>query len=85
MGVAGSLAFCSLVFLVLIVLTGLPYFLRLFSILYLLIVIPGVDLVLVYVIWSMWRDPLSPNLHRLNNLLKADMLLGLAAIYLGRI
>ncbi len=84
-GVPGSLVFCSLVFLLLIVLTGLPYVLRLFSHLYLLIVIPGVDLVLVYVIWSMWRDTAPPNLHRLSNLLKADMLLGLAAIYLGRL
>jgi hypothetical protein len=32
----------------------------------------------------MWRDSSPSNLHRLSNLLKADMLLGLAAIYLGR-
>lgn len=83
-GVAGSLVLCSLVFLLLIILTGLPYVLQIFSPLYLLIVIPGVDLVLVYVIWSMWRDPKAPNIHRLSNLLKIDMLLGLAAIYLGR-
>jgi geranylgeranylglycerol-phosphate geranylgeranyltransferase len=83
-GVAGSLAFSSLVFALLIALSGLPYTLRLFSLTYLLIVVPGVDLVLVYVIWSMWRDSSPSNLHRLSNLLKADMLLGLAAIYLGR-
>jgi geranylgeranylglycerol-phosphate geranylgeranyltransferase len=84
-GVAGSLVFCSLVFLLLIILTGLPYVLQVFSHLYLLIVIPGVDLILIYVIWSMWRDPTPSNLHRLSTLLKADMLLGLAAIYLGRL
>lgn len=67
------------------VLTVLPYFFEIFSLLYLLIVIPGVDFVLVYVIWSMWRDSSAPNLHRLSNLLKADMLLGLAAIFLGRV
>lgn len=84
-GVAGSLAFISLVFALLVALSGLPYMLRSFSLIYLLIVFPGVDLVLVYVIWSMWRDSSPPNLHRLSNLLKADMLLGLAAIYLGRL
>jgi geranylgeranylglycerol-phosphate geranylgeranyltransferase len=84
-GVAGSLAFISLVFGLLVALSGLPYMLRSFSLIYLLIVFPGVDLVLVYVIWSMWRDSSPPNLHRLSNLLKADMLLGLAAIYLGRL
>ncbi len=84
-GVAGSLAFISLVFALLVALSGLPYTLRFFSLVYLLIVFPGVDLVLVYVIWSMWRDSSPSNLHRLSNLLKADMLLGLAAIYLGRL
>ena len=84
-GIAGSLAFISLVFALLVALSGLPYMLHVFSLLYLLIVIPGVDLILVYVMWSMWRDSSSSNLHRLSNLLKADMLLGLAAIYLGRL
>jgi geranylgeranylglycerol-phosphate geranylgeranyltransferase len=84
-GINPSFALSTLVFLVLIVLTIMPYSFRIFSLLYLLIVIPCVDLVLVYVVWSMWRDPSSPNLHRLSNLLKVDMLLGLAAIYLGRV
>jgi hypothetical protein len=52
---------------------------------YLLVVIPGVDLVLAYVIWSMWRDHSRSNLHRLSNILKVDMLLGLAAIYAGKL
>ena len=84
-GVAGSLAFGSLVFAVLVALSGLPYMFGFFSLVYLLVVLPAVDLVLVYVIWSMWRDCSPSNLHRLSNLLKADMLLGLAAIYLGRL
>jgi geranylgeranylglycerol-phosphate geranylgeranyltransferase len=83
-GINLSFVLSTLVFLVLMVLTVLPYCFKIFSLLYLLIVIPGVDLVLVYIIWSMWHDPSSPNLHRLSNLLKIDMLLGLAAIYLGR-
>jgi geranylgeranylglycerol-phosphate geranylgeranyltransferase len=84
-GIYPSLALSTLVFLVLIVLTVVPYFFKIFSLLYLLVVIPGVDLVLVYVVWSMWRDPSPPSLHRLSNLLKVDMLLGLAAIYLGSV
>jgi geranylgeranylglycerol-phosphate geranylgeranyltransferase len=84
-GIFTSLTLSTMVFLILMVLTVLPYFFEIFSLLYLLIVIPGVDFVLVYVIWSMWRDSSAPNLHRLSNLLKADMLLGLAAIFLGRV
>lgn len=85
LGINPSLALSTLVFLVLMVLTILPYLFNIFSLIYLMIVILGVDLVLVYVIWSMWRDSSPPNLHRLSNLLKADMLLGLVAIFLGRI
>ncbi len=84
LGVKFSLSFCSLVFSLLIVLTVFPYIFHIFSVLYLVLVILGVDLVIVYVVWSMWHNPSSSNLHRLSNLLKADMLLGLAAIYVGK-
>jgi len=83
-GVNFSLGFCSLVFSFLIVLTVFPYILHIFSFLYLVLVVLGVDLVIVYVIWSMWVNPSCQNLHRLSNILKADMALGLAAVYLGK-
>ena len=84
LGVNFSLGLSTLVFSLLIILTLFPYLYRIFSVAYLIVVILGVDTVLAYVIWSMWRNQSSPNLHRLSNLLKADMLLGLAAIYLGK-
>jgi geranylgeranylglycerol-phosphate geranylgeranyltransferase len=84
LGVDFSLGICTYVFSFLIVLTVLPYLLHIFSFLYLLVVIFGVDLIIVYVIWSMWHNHSSSNLHRLSNILKMDMLLGLAAIYVGR-
>ncbi len=83
LGVGFSLAICTSVFLGLIILTMFPYFLNIFSLSYLIVVF-GVDLVIAYVVWSMWNDPSSPNLHRLSNILKADMVLGLAAIYVGK-
>jgi len=85
LGVEFSLGFCSLVFSLLIILTMFPYIFHIFSFLYLILVILGVDLVIVYVVWSMWHNPSPSNLHRLSNLLKADMLLGLAAIYVGKL
>ena len=84
LGVNFSLGFCSLVFTLLIVLTVFPYIFHIFSFLYLVLVILGVDLVIAYVIWSMWHNPSSSNLHRLSNILKADMVLGLAAILSGK-
>jgi geranylgeranylglycerol-phosphate geranylgeranyltransferase len=83
-GIRFSLAFTTAIFSFLIFLTLLPYLFNIFSLPYLIMVILGVDLVLFYVIWSMWKDSSTSNLGRLSTILKIDMLLGLAAIYLGR-
>jgi geranylgeranylglycerol-phosphate geranylgeranyltransferase len=83
-GVRFSLAFATTVFSFLIFLTLIPYLLDIFSLPYLIMVILGVDLVLFYVVWSMWKDPSASNLGRLSTILKIDMLLGLAAIYVGK-
>jgi geranylgeranylglycerol-phosphate geranylgeranyltransferase len=82
-GVRFSLALATAVFSSLIFLSALPYLLDIFSLLYLIMVILGVDLVLFYVLWSMWKSPSASNLGRLSTILKMDMLLGLAAIYAG--
>jgi geranylgeranylglycerol-phosphate geranylgeranyltransferase len=83
LGVDFSLGVCTSVFLGLIVLTTFPYLLNIFSLLYLTVVV-AVDLIIAYVVWSMWKNRSSANLHRLSNILKADMVLGLVAIYLGK-
>ena len=84
-GVRFSLAFATAIFSSLILLSSLPYLLDIFSLLYLITVTLGVDLVLLYVLRSMWKDPSTSNLGRLSTILKVDMLLGLAAIYLGKL
>lgn len=83
-GIRFSLAFTTVIFCFLIFLTSLPYFFHIFSLPYLIAVILGVDLVLFYVLWSMWKDPSTSNLGRLSTILKIDMLLGLGAICLGK-
>ena len=83
-GIRFSLSFTTLIFSFLIFLTSLPYLFDIFSLLYLIVVILGVDLVLFYVLYSMWKDPSTSNLGRLSTILKIDMLIGLAAIYLGK-
>lgn len=71
------------VFLILIAVTVVPFFFKIYNEIYLIIVIFGVDSVLVYVI-SVLNDRMSAfQLGRLSKLLKADMLVGLLAIYLG--
>jgi geranylgeranylglycerol-phosphate geranylgeranyltransferase len=83
-GINFSLSFTTCIFSFLMMLTFFPYIFDVFSWFYLVLVILGVDLVLIYVIWSMWNDPSNLNLHRLSTILKIDMLLGLAAIYVGK-
>jgi len=74
----------TFVFILLIIATFLPYIFHIFGMYYLWVVLLGVDLVIIYVIFSMWWKPEPANLGRLSTILKMDMLIGLFAIYVGR-
>lgn len=79
-----ALKVASWIYIILILLTTIPYAIKIFGIYYLVSVIGIVDLVMVYVIISMTRNSESKNLARLSLILKLNMFAGLAAIYLGR-
>ena len=79
-----ALSVTTIVFILLIIATFLPYIFNVFGFIYLLVVILGVDLVVIYVIFSIWKNPQPANLGRLSTILKIDMLMGLFAIYVGR-
>jgi geranylgeranylglycerol-phosphate geranylgeranyltransferase len=82
-GINISLLLTTFVFSGLIFLTIIPYYFNLFPFLYLALVL-CVDLLLVYVMISMWRDQSKENLGKLSRILKFNMILGLAAIFVGR-
>jgi geranylgeranylglycerol-phosphate geranylgeranyltransferase len=63
--------------------TFIPFVYGLYGVKYLIAVNLGVNLVLVYVIILLWKDQSVKNLNFLSTILKWDMLIGLAAIYLG--
>jgi geranylgeranylglycerol-phosphate geranylgeranyltransferase len=71
------------IFAVLIVVTIVPYILGIYGLVYMLIVIFGVYPVLGFVWYQCWKNPEPENLGLMSNLLKADMLVGLVAIYFG--
>jgi len=71
------------VFMVLIAVTLIPFFLKIYNEIYLIIVIFGVDTVLVYIVSILKENTEAKELDKLNKILKADMLIGLLAIYLG--
>ncbi len=83
-GVPGALRWMSLVFGLLILATVFPYLVGLYSLAYLMVAILGVDLPLVYVIFSSQRNLSHGHLGRMSLLLKVAMGLGLVALLLGR-
>jgi geranylgeranylglycerol-phosphate geranylgeranyltransferase len=82
-GVKTAQIWATCIIFLLILLTLIPYKTGLFNECYFLIVLFGVDLILAGVVISMWMKPVPENWGRLSVLMKADMLVGLAAVYLG--
>jgi geranylgeranylglycerol-phosphate geranylgeranyltransferase len=63
--------------------TFVPYLQGLYGIKFLISVNLGVNAVIVFVLFSLWKDQSSKNLNSISNILKWDMFVGLLAIYLG--
>ena len=78
-----SLILTTLNFALLTVLVFLPFLFGWYGIKYILVILFGVYPVIFFSVWSMWRNQTPGNLGFISNLLKADMLVGLLAIYLG--
>ncbi|MBD3287997.1 hypothetical protein GF337_04265 [candidate division KSB1 bacterium] len=74
----------TIIYVILIIVTILPYLFHIFGEAYLIVVFFGVDLLVIYVLFSMWKNPAPANLGRLSTLLKLDMMVGLISIYVGR-
>lgn len=68
---------------ILIGLTVIPFIAHIFNWIYLVTVIAGVDLVLIGIIYIMWKSPTRDNFGRISTIMKADMLIGLVAVFLG--
>ncbi|MFA5833515.1 MAG: geranylgeranylglycerol-phosphate geranylgeranyltransferase [Bacteroidota bacterium] len=82
-GMKSAAIIATLFLLLVIASTVVPYMFGIYSVKYLVLVNVGVNVVLLYVIYSLWKDQSIKNLNILSNILKWDMLVGLAAIYLG--
>lgn len=83
LGTNFSLLFTTLIFSGLILSTALPYYFGVFGLFYLVLALV-MDILLVYVMISMWRDQSKENLGKLSRILKFNMILGLAAVFVGR-
>jgi geranylgeranylglycerol-phosphate geranylgeranyltransferase len=82
-GEKAALQLTTLNFIFLILLLPIPYLIRWYNLNYLIIILLGICPVLLYALYSIWKDKSPDNLGRISTLLKADMPIGLLAIYLG--
>jgi geranylgeranylglycerol-phosphate geranylgeranyltransferase len=80
-GVSLSIKLISVIFILLVLLTAIPYILSIYGLYYFLIICLGIYPVLLFVLYKAKKDHEPKTLGYLSNLLKADMLIGLLAIY----
>jgi geranylgeranylglycerol-phosphate geranylgeranyltransferase len=73
----------ALTFFLLMVATIVPFTMKIYGWIYLVVVVFGVDFLLVYIVSSMLRDSTAANLSRLSRLLKLGMVIGIVAVFLG--
>lgn len=73
----------SLAFVLLLVIVLMPAWRGVYHAPYLWIILLGVYPVLLFATWQVWHRPAPRHMRFTSNLLKADMLLGLLAIWLG--
>jgi geranylgeranylglycerol-phosphate geranylgeranyltransferase len=81
-GITSSLNLIFVDFILLVFLTAIPYILSIYSIRYFLTICLGIYPVLLFVLYRSRKEKSPENLGFLSNLLKADMVIGLLAIYL---
>jgi len=67
-----------------IIYSPVPYFVHDYNLLYLGIMLCGVDAVLIVSLMRLWRDPSPESAGRMQRILKNDILVGFAAILLGK-
>ena len=72
-----------LVFVVLVVVTILPYILEIYGKFYMIIITFGIYPVLAIVWYQARTNPVPHRMGLMSNIMKLDMLVGLAAIYVG--
>ena len=82
-GLRPSAIVATLFLLAVVASTMIPTFMHEYGIAYLTVVMAGVNCVIAYVMYSLWKDFSPKNLNRLSDILKYDMLVGLFAIYIG--
>lgn len=83
-GERSALLMATMVFFILIAFTFFPYIFNIYGEGYFWTVLLGVDLVIALTLAVMWSNPEPNMLRRVSAVLKADIFVGLLALYLGQ-
>ncbi len=83
-GLKAAQSAATIAFALLLIVTLVPAAFALYSQTYFWIILLGVDPVVIFAIYELWKNPAPTRLRQISVALKADMLIGLAAIYFGR-
>lgn len=83
LGAKTAITIASAIFIFLIFTTLLPYIFNLYNLAYLIIVILGVDLGLIWIIIALHREYPIQKLNRINTILKLQMVIGIISILIG--
>lgn len=78
-----ALKVCNFLIVLTILSTFIPYLLKIYNVYYLLIILFGVNLPLVYSIKIIKNKPDRLKLRKISHLIKYEMIIGLIAIYIG--
>jgi geranylgeranylglycerol-phosphate geranylgeranyltransferase len=82
-GAKTAINIASGVFILLIITTLLPYIFDLYNLAYLIIVIFGVDLGLIFIMFALHKNYTTPKLNQINTILKFQMVIGIISILVG--
>lgn len=82
-GIPVSITLIKLLTITLILLTTIPFLLKIYRIEYFVLVMPVVNGIFVYFLRKLSEDQSKVNLRKMSNLLKINMVVGLLAIFLG--
>ena len=83
-GLTAAQIAATLALVLLVIATFIPAGLRLYNPNYFWIILFGVDPIVLFALYMLWKNPTPPRLRQISIALKANMLLGLAAIYFGQ-
>ncbi|HKJ69690.1 MAG TPA: geranylgeranylglycerol-phosphate geranylgeranyltransferase [bacterium] len=73
----------TVLFLLLILGVIIPYVLEIYNVVYLILVLVGVNLPILYIIIRLWNAESASEYRHLSHVLKADMFVGLLAVFAG--